>query len=88
MHLIGEFYGSTGISDERFWIFLAWELTLAGKPVLESTEQLEVDLINLDRLYNMALKGKIEDAASSLALLMARPHIDLLASNGHVVQQD
>jgi ADP-ribose pyrophosphatase len=68
---IGGFYGSTGISNERFHVCLATELSADGSIEREATEQIEIELHPLADLRERALRGEIEDAASALALVLA-----------------
>jgi ADP-ribose pyrophosphatase len=68
---LGSFYGSSGISDERFHLFLATELRDTGKMNREATEQIELEFLELDAAVGMALRGEISDAPSALALILA-----------------
>lgn len=68
---LGSFYGSTGISNERYHVCLATQLTRDGRIQRESTEQMEVELHGLADLRRRALRGEIEDAASAFAILLA-----------------
>jgi len=71
MHPLGSFYGSDGISDERFHLFLARGLEREGEPILEATEQIELEFLPFQEALRRALAGQIEDAPSSLALILA-----------------
>ena len=68
---LGSFYGSSGISDERFHLFLATELRDTGNVKREATEQIELELLPLEAALQMALRGEITDAPSALALILA-----------------
>ena len=68
---LGAFAGSSGISNERFHLFLASQLSADGRIRREPTEQIELELIPLVTLETMALAGEIEDAPSALAILLA-----------------
>ena len=68
---LGRFVGSAGISDEAFDVCLATELSEDGQLDREITEQIEVELIDLDLLCRRARRGEIEDAPTALALLLA-----------------
>ena len=74
MSPLGTFFGSTGISDERFTIFLATGLSEVGPPVREPTEQIELEVMPLDVAAKLALSGGIRDAPSALALMLAQQH--------------
>jgi ADP-ribose pyrophosphatase len=68
---LGSFYGSTGISNERYDIFLATQLSADGRLAREITEQIELELLPLDELERRALAGELEDGPSALAILLA-----------------
>ena len=68
---LGAFYGSTGISNERYDVCLATDLQADGTIRREATEQIEIELHALATLRKRALRGEIEDAASAFALLLA-----------------
>jgi ADP-ribose pyrophosphatase len=72
---LGSFYGSNGISDERFHLYLARELEDTGQLEREPTEQMELELVSLDRAAELAFAGQIEDAPSALALILAQRRI-------------
>ncbi len=69
---LGSFFGSNGISDERFHLFLATGLREAGPPRREPTEQMELEFVPLEEAVELALTGGIQDAPSVLALLLAQ----------------
>lgn len=69
---LGTFYGSSGISNEAFHLFLATELRESGRMNREATEQIELELIPLERAARMALEGRVSDAPSALALILAQ----------------
>ncbi|MEY4582130.1 MAG: hypothetical protein RL701_6833 [Pseudomonadota bacterium] len=68
---LGSFYGSDGISNERFHLFLATELSNTGVMKREPTEQMELEWLPLSRAVELAWTGEIGDAPSALALLLA-----------------
>ncbi len=72
---LGSFYGSKGISNERFHVFLARGLSREGEPILEITEQIELEFLPFEEARRRALAGEIEDAPSALALLLAAARI-------------
>jgi ADP-ribose pyrophosphatase len=71
---VGAFYGSTGISNERFDVCVASDLSADGTIRREATEQIEVELHPLQGLRERALRGEIEDGPSALAILLAAEH--------------
>jgi ADP-ribose pyrophosphatase len=72
---LGRFYGSTGISDERFDVFLATQLSADGRIAREPTEEIELVLLPLAELARSARAGELEDGPSSLAILLAAARV-------------
>lgn len=68
---LGRFAADAGVSDAEFDIFLARDPTPDGTLQCESSEDIEVELIPLRELREMALRGEIEDAPSALGILLA-----------------
>ncbi|MGH0028270.1 MAG: NUDIX hydrolase [Myxococcota bacterium] len=68
---LGSFFGSTGISNERYHVCLATGLRRDGTIRRENTEQMEIELHPLATLRARAVRGEIEDAASAFAILLA-----------------
>ena len=73
---LGSFYGSTGISNERYDVCLATRLRADGEICREATEQIEVCLLPLESLRRRAARGEIEDAPSAFAILLAAEALD------------
>jgi 8-oxo-dGTP pyrophosphatase MutT (NUDIX family) len=72
MERLGRMFFAYGISDQRFDVWLATELT-EGEQQLEVTEQgLEVGKFTLAEVDDMVLDGRIGDAASVAALGLLR----------------
>ena len=72
---LGSYLGSVGTSDERFYLFLASDLSEGGSIRLEPTEEIEVELIPLEDLVGRARRGEIENAPSAFALLLAHDRL-------------
>jgi ADP-ribose pyrophosphatase len=68
---LGSYFGSSGISNERFHLFIAHDLTDDGVVQREPTEEIELELITLDQLVASVHRGEIKDAPSAFALLLA-----------------
>ena len=68
---LGNFAASDGYSDERYDVYLATGLSQDGQIAREVTEEIEVELIPIAKLREMALHGEIEDGPSALAILLA-----------------
>ncbi|MEN8183704.1 MAG: NUDIX hydrolase [Myxococcota bacterium] len=72
---LGSFYGSNGISNERFHLFLATDLEQSGRMRREPTEEMVLETHSLERAALLALTGAIEDAPSALALILAQHRV-------------
>jgi ADP-ribose pyrophosphatase len=75
MTLLGAFFGSSGMSDERFHVFLAQQLSATGQLAREPTEQIELEYMPLADAAQLALRGQIADAPSALALMLAQAEL-------------
>jgi 8-oxo-dGTP pyrophosphatase MutT (NUDIX family) len=75
MSSLGTFFGSNGISDERFHLFLATGLRHVGSPRREPTEQMELEFMPLASAGELALSGEVHDAPSALALILAHHRV-------------
>ena len=71
VRLLGTFYGSSGISNERYAICMATGLRADGRIRREATEQMELELLPFAELRDRALRGEIEDGPSAFALVFA-----------------
>lgn len=69
--LIHKFYSSAGFSNEKIFIFLATGLT-PGETKLESDEFLDVMEIDIKDAFEMVIKNDIEDAKTSIGILMTK----------------
>lgn len=72
---LGSYYGSSGMSNEQFHLFLAHDVTADGTISLESTEEIEVELIPLAELVDMALRAQLTDGPSALAILLTHARL-------------
>jgi len=72
---IGGFYLVPGYSTEFMGVFMATELK--ENPLqADEDEFLQVEKIPLKQAIEMAEQGRIQDAKSLAALLLARPHLE------------
>ena len=71
---IGEFYLAPGYSTEFMVVFLATELTYDPLEA-DADEFLSVEKISVKDALEMAEQGKMPDAKSLAALLLARPRL-------------
>ena len=71
---LGEFYLAPGYSTEYMVVYLATGLHSDPLPG-DLDEFITLEAIPIDRAYEMALNGELQDGKSLAALLLARPHI-------------
>ncbi|EGT5419100.1 NUDIX hydrolase [Clostridioides difficile] len=69
--LIHKFFTSAGFSNEIMFVYLATGLT-PGENNLDADEFLDVYEIELEETYNMVLKNDVEDAKTSIGLLLVK----------------
>jgi len=66
----GWFYTSPGLSDEKMFAYAATNLTHVGQQ-LEEDEHIQVELVPVANIVGLVTSGKIVDAKSMLAILLA-----------------
>lgn len=69
---LGSYFACSGSLNSRHHAFLGLDVTLMA-PELEPLELIELVLLDPDEAFAMARTGRIDDAQSALALLMAEP---------------
>jgi ADP-ribose pyrophosphatase len=69
--LLGSFYGSQGISNERLFVYLATGLRDTGQVQREPTEDIELAFLPFQEAVEMAFDGRIADAPTCLSLMLA-----------------
>lgn len=74
LKLIHKFYTSAGFSNQKIYIYLATDITL-GERNLNDDEDIEVHTIGLEEAYNMVIQNEIEDAKTSIGILITREFI-------------
>lgn len=72
---LGTYYGSPGMSDERFHIYLARALRETGCTAHEATEQIELELIPLQHAFELAMNRGVLSGPSALAIILAHAHV-------------
>ncbi len=72
---LGSYYGSSGISNEQFHLFLARDVTTGGTIHREATEEIEVVLYSLDELVELAMRAELTDGPSALAILLTHARL-------------
>ncbi|MBX3351705.1 MAG: NUDIX hydrolase [Phycisphaeraceae bacterium] len=71
MTRLGSYLTSPGLSDEMMHAYLATGLSHVGQR-LEEDEDIEVEPVTIDEAFAMIDDGRLNDAKSMLALLLAR----------------
>jgi len=72
---LGSFATSSGYTTERCHLFLGSGAEPHCDPRREASEQIEIELIDFAGLHARALAGEIEDGPTTLAVLLAAPHL-------------
>ena len=72
---LGSYYGSSGISNEQFHLFLARDVAAGGTISLEPTEQIEVEFFSLAELVDLALRAELTNGPSALAILLTQKRL-------------
>lgn len=71
VEFLTEFYPSVGYSEERLYLYLCTGLT-PGETCFDENEAIEIEEIDLDRLFKMAMSGELDDAKTIIAILMVK----------------
>ena len=69
--LLTKFYPSVGYSEEMLYLYLCTDL-VPGETCFDENEALDIEEMDLDVLYRMALDGDIEDGKTVIAILMVK----------------
>ena len=77
---LGALYPSPGYCRETLHIYLATGLT-RGKAHLDKGEFLDVEVYQLDELYEMVLRGELPDAKTAMAVVKAKLLLDASSAN-------
>jgi len=72
---LGHYSSANGYAREWFDIYLARDPRPEGVLSREVSEEIEVELIPLEDLRSMAVRGEIADAPTSLAILLTAEYI-------------
>lgn len=75
VHKLAEFYTSAGFTDERFYLYFTDEIEEGEPERDEGEEGMQVERIPFIKAVEMAASGKIEDAKTLTAILMAARRI-------------
>ena len=69
--LMHKFFTSSGFSNQKIYIFLATGLT-KGEPEFDEDEIIEKYEIDINEAHNMIIKNEIEDAKTSIGILLTK----------------
>ena len=71
LKLLHKFFTSAGFSNQKIYIFLATGLT-KGEPDFDDDEFIEKYEIDINEAQNMVIKNEIEDAKTTIGILLAK----------------
>jgi len=69
--LIHKFFTSAGFSNQKIYIFLATNL-IKGEPNFDDDEFIDKYEIDIDEAKNMIMKNEIEDAKTTIGILLTK----------------
>ena len=75
VEFLTQFYPSVGYSEEVLYLYLCTGLT-PGETNFDENEAIDIDEVELDRLFKMAMSGEIDDAKTLIAILMVKAMAD------------
>ena len=76
VELLTEFYPSVGYSEEKLYLYLCTGLT-PGETCFDENEAIDIEEIQLYKLFKMAMCGEIDDAKTLIAILMVKSLTDM-----------
>ena len=71
---LGSIATAPALIDELIHLYMAEDISF-GERELDPDEFLDVELIHIDRLYEMVMKGEIADAKTQIAILKAKDYL-------------
>ena len=75
VEFLTEFYPSVGYSEEKLYLYLCAGLT-PGETCFDENEAIDIEEIELDKLFKMAMSGELDDAKTIIAILMVKALAD------------
>ena len=75
VEFLTQFYPSVGYSEEMLYLYLCTGLT-PGETNFDENEAIDIEEVELDRLFKMAMSGEIDDAKTLIAILMVKALTD------------
>ena len=75
VEFLTQFYPSVGYSEEVLYLYLCTGLT-PGETNFDENEAIDIEEVELDRLFKMVMSGEIDDAKTLIAILMVKAMAD------------
>ena len=75
VEFLTQFYPSVGYSEEVLYLYLCTGL-IPGETNFDENEAIDIEEVELDRLFKMAMSGEIDDAKTLIAILMVKAMTD------------
>ena len=75
VEFLTQFYPSVGYSEDMLYLYLCNGLT-PGETNFDENEAIDIEEIELDKLFKMAMSGEIEDAKTLIAILTVKALTD------------
>ena len=75
VEFLTQFYPSVGYSEEMLYLYLCTGLT-PGETNFDENEAIDIEEVELDRLFKMVMSGEIDDAKTLIAILMVKALVD------------
>lgn len=75
VEFLTQFYPSVGYSEEMLYLYLCTGLT-PGETNFDENEAIDIEEVELDRLFKKAMSGEIDDAKTLIAILMVKAMTD------------
>jgi len=79
--LIGEFYSTSSLTDEKCHVFLAEGVELTKKQETGESETIQVQLVPIEKAVELARTGAIKTGPCALAILMCEPQLQKLGQH-------
>ena len=75
VEFLTQFYPSVGYSEEVLYLYLCTGL-IPGETNFDENEAIDIEEVELDRLFKKAMSGEIDDAKTLIAILMVKAMAD------------
>lgn len=71
VEFLTEFYPSVGYSEEKLYLYLCTGL-IPGETCFDENEAIDIEEMELDKLFKMVMSGELDDAKTIIAILMVK----------------